>query len=73
MRRSPSPAAAIVLAGLEVAGDGADSADEEMHGALATERARLENRLAFWERSATTRRSSVSSGPWSVSSLRSSG
>src|SRR4051794_5209664 len=47
MRQSPSPAAAIVLAGLEEAGNGADSADEEMHGALATQRARLERRLAF--------------------------
>jgi biopolymer transport protein ExbB len=47
MRKSPSPGAAIVLAGLEVAHQGAESAEEEMHGALATQRARLENRLAF--------------------------
>jgi biopolymer transport protein ExbB len=47
MGESPSPAAAIVLAGLEEATNGADSAEEAMHGALATQRARLERRLAF--------------------------
>ena len=47
MRESPSPAAAIVLAGLEESANGADSAEEAMHGALATQRGRLERRLAF--------------------------
>lgn len=47
MGQSRSPAAAIVLAGLEESVHGAESAEEAMHGALATQRARLERRLAF--------------------------
>jgi len=47
MRLSPSPAAAIVLAGLDEVENGAEAVDEEMHGALATQRSRLERRLAY--------------------------
>ena len=47
MKQSRSPAAAIVLAGLEEVPHGADSADEAMKGALATQRERMERRLAY--------------------------
>ena len=44
---SPSPAAAIVLAGLDESPNGPGSAEEAMHGELSTQRARLERRVAF--------------------------
>lgn len=44
---SPSSEAAVVLAGLEEAPRGADSASEAMQGATAIQKLRLETRLAY--------------------------
>ncbi len=47
LERSPSAEAAIVLAGLAEADQGADSAEEAMASAAALERMKLERRLAY--------------------------
>ncbi len=47
LEASPSAEAAVVLAGLNEADNGAKSADEAMLGALALQRMKLERRLAF--------------------------
>lgn len=47
MSTSPSAEAAVVLAGLEVAGRGPEAAQEAMEGAAAIQRIKLEKRLAF--------------------------
>lgn len=47
LEKSPSPAAAVALAGLAEAEDGVHSADEAMAGAVARVRLNLERYLAF--------------------------
>jgi biopolymer transport protein ExbB len=47
LAKSPSAEAAVVAAGLAVAHQGAESAEEAMAGALALQRMKLERRLAY--------------------------